>query len=307
MRVEAHDLRGGGGGAMADLHLHDSPDGRAIDEPVHVAGDHPPPQQRLARTDHDGARLGTDGHDEHRLGEAARQSAPLPNGEAGVPGVLADDPAVGEHDRAARQRGGIVAQALSNDPRVVAIGNEADVLRFDLLGHDQPERTRHVARLGLGLVPDREEHARDHGAVDPPQEVGLVLGLVEPAVQLPVDDARVVPRRDVRRIDGVGLAQQVTELGERIAPHAGNRCAPGGVLAHEVVHHVVTERRLQVEHVVRDAQRFADPARIVDRVERTARLVGDVVAVAEQLHGRAHHLEPLGMQQRGGDRGVDAA
>ena len=48
---------------------------------------------------------------------------------------------------------------------------------------------RHGARLGLGELANREQHALQHPPVDAPQEVGLVLPLVEPTMQNAVDHA----------------------------------------------------------------------------------------------------------------------
>ena len=96
-----------------------------------------------------------------------------------------------------------------DDLRVVAVGDEADVLALRLLGDElEAELVRDGARLGLRLRADGQEHARQHRAVDSPEEVRLVLVVIEPAVQLAVDDARVVAGRDPVRVDRVGLRER---------------------------------------------------------------------------------------------------
>ena len=87
----------------------------------------------------------------------------------------------------------------------------------------------------------------------------------------------------------------------------GNRRAAPAVLAHEVLDDVQVEPVLEVEHVVRNAERVGDVARVVDRVQRAAGPVGHVVAVAEELHGGADHVVALLDQARRGDRAVHAA
>jgi hypothetical protein len=116
-----------------------------------------------------------------------------------------------------------------------------------------------------------------------------------------------VPRGDPLARRRVGLAQQVAELGERVAAHARDRRAAARVLVHEVVAPRRARSGLEVEHVVRHAEPLAHAPRVVDRVERAARAVGHVVAVAEELHRRPDHVVALLDEQRRRDRRVDAA
>ena len=50
--------------------------------------------------------------------------------------MLADDRTVGQQDRAVRQRGCVAAQPARDHLRMIAVGDEADVLALDLLGDD---------------------------------------------------------------------------------------------------------------------------------------------------------------------------
>ena len=69
----------------------------------------------------------------------------------------------------------------------------------------EPEPVRDGAGLRLGLRADWEKHAAQHRAVDPPEEIRLVLGVIDTAPQLTIEHARIVSRRDPRRVDRVGL------------------------------------------------------------------------------------------------------
>ena len=126
-------------------------------------------------------------------------------------------------------------------------------------------------------------------------------------MQLAVHRARVVPGRDPPRVDRVGLHEQVAELRERVAAHARNRRASVRVLVHEIVDDVATERALEIEHVVRNAERLTDAPRVVHRVERAARAIGQIVVVAEELHRRADDVVALLDEHRRGDGRIDAA
>src|SRR6185437_15242063 len=157
-------------------------------------------------------------------------------------------------------------------------------------------------RVGLGERAHRQQHPAHHAAVDAPQKIALVLGAIGAAQELALVHARVVARRDPVALERIRLAEQVAELGERVAAHAGNGRATRRVFAHEVLDHVAAERALEVEHVVRDADALADAARIVDRAART---VWHVVAVTEELHRRADYLVALLGERGRGDGRVD--
>src|SRR5213594_819499 len=166
---------------------------------------------------------------------------------------------------------------------------------------------RDRTRLRLRLRADGKNHSRENLAVDSPEEIRLVLPAIDAAIQLAVDHARVVSRRDESRVDRVRLAHEVAELRERVAAHARNRRTSARILGDEVVDDVVTESALEIQHIVRNAQRLTDASSVVDRIERTAGAIGDVVAIAEQLNRRADDIIALLDEQRSGDRGIHAA
>ena len=228
--------------------------------------------------------------------------------------IVADKPEsqdicfVPDGDHAAVIRARLGAAQPCDHARVVAVGDEADVLALALLGDElEPQLVRDRPRLRLRLRADREQHARQHAPVDPPQEVRLVFRRIEPPMQGTVDHARVVSRRDPSCIHRVGAAHEVAELRERVAAHARDRRAAARVLVDEILHDVVPERALEVEDVVRDAELLADAARVVHAVERAAGTVGHVIAVAEQLHRCADDVVALAHEQRRGDGRVHAA
>src|SRR5690606_36373153 len=117
--------------------------------------------------------------------------APLADGEARVPVVSADDTAVGGDEVARRECGCIGTEVARDDLRVIAVGDEADVLALRLLRDDaQPQLARQLARLILRELAHGEEHPPHDGAIDSPEEVALVLRAVATAVQLAVHRAR---------------------------------------------------------------------------------------------------------------------
>ena len=278
----------------------------AVHQPVHLASYHAAAQQLIARADHDLACLGPDGDHEHRLAVPAWQTAALADREAGVAIVAAHHATVGGDEVAWRKGGRIGAEVARDDLRVIAVGNEADVLALRLLRHDaESQLARELARLFLGELADGEEHPPYDGAVYSPEEVALVLRAVAPAMQLAIHRARVMPSGDVPRVERVGLAQEVAELREGIAAHARDRRATGGVLAHEIADDVAAECALEVEHVVRNADARAHAARVIYGVERAAGTIGDIVAVAEELHRSADDVVPLPREHGCRHGGVD--
>src|SRR5689334_7235395 len=166
---------------------------------------------------------------------------------------------------------------------------------------------RHGARLGFRPITDGQEHAPNDVPMNAPQEVRLILPWVETTIERAIDDPGVVTGRNPARVDRVGLVEQIAELRESVAPHAGNRRAASRVLVDEVIDDVTAERALQVEHVVRYTELLADASRVIDRVKGATRSIRDVVTVAEQLHRRADDIVALLDEQCRGDGRIDPA
>ena len=66
---------------------------------------------------------------------------------------------------------------------MIAVRDKTNVLALGLLGDDfEAEAVRHGARLLLREAANGQQHARQDGAIDSPEEVGLILGVIEPAM-----------------------------------------------------------------------------------------------------------------------------
>ena len=306
--IQLHDVRGSERGSVPNTDRHPCSRRRRGRKPVQLSADQSAAQKLFARADHHRALFRTNRDYVHRCRESARDTPPLSDRIAGEPVVLTYDGAAGGHDRSVGQGRRVGGKPLLEDPRVVSIGDKADLLTLRLFG-DYLEAHCMSACASLCLVQraDGQDQTRQHRAIDSPQEIGLVLVVIHPAVQLSVHDARIMPGRYPSRIDGICLLQKVTKLGERVAPDARNRCAAAGVLRDKVVYHIVSEPGLQIQNVVRNPELLAHASRVVYRIERATGSVGHVFSVTEQLHCGADHIVALLDQNSRRDRGIDAA
>src|SRR5262245_13435501 len=292
---------------MAHTHPTLVPDCQRIREPVELLQEHTMAIELGSRADDDLAAVRANPDHEPRLPCTTREAAALADGVAGIPTVLTDDLAAGRDQGTRRQRRCARRQTPLEHADIVVVRHEADLNRFRLVGRHQPELPCQGPGLGLGDLAYGCQHAGHDAPIHAPEEVALVLGGVEPAVERSTPGDRVVAGGDVVAVERVRVGQQVPELGERVAAHARNRGTAPAVLAHEVVDHVQREAVLEIEHVVRDAQRVGHVARVRNRVERAAGTVGYLFAVAEELHGGSDHLVALLDQARSGHGAVHAA
>ncbi len=145
------------------------------------------------------------------------------------------------------------------------------------------------------------------------QEIALVALLLAGAVER-APAARQRPRGDVvagRQHLGAELArgrQQVAELDRLVAVDARHRRLARHVALGEAVDHRFLEAALVVEHVVRNADALGDRAGVVDVLAGAAgALAVGGGAVVVELQRDADDVIALGLQQRGRDRGIDAA
>ena len=87
-------------------------------------------------------------------------------------------------------------------------------------------------------------------------------------------------RRDPLRVDRVGLHEQVAEFRERVAADAGNGRAAVRILVHKIINNVATERALEIEDIMRNAELLGThDARRSPGIERAAWAIGKIVAV----------------------------
>ena len=81
---------------------------------------------------------------------------------------------------------------------------------------------------------------------------------------------RVVAGGDAAGADGARGLQQLIELEMVVAERAGNRRAPGEILADERPDHILLEALFLVDDVVGNAEVLGHAARVVHVIERTA-------------------------------------
>ena len=172
--------------------------------------------------------------------------------------MLTDNFACRCHHGSGHQGRRVGGQTALQHREIITGGHETDVHRFFLVGGDEAEFAGDGARLLLGVAADRCEHAPHDRSVDTPEEVALVLVRVPPAEEMSVPRHHVVSGGDVVTLERVGVGQQVAELRERVASHAGNRRSPTRVLGDEILDDVLVEPVLEVEHIVRDAESLCD-------------------------------------------------
>jgi hypothetical protein len=102
--------------------------------------------------------------------------------------------------------------------------------------------------------------------------------------------------------------EQVAELDRLVALDARHRRLAGRIAFGKAVDHRLLEAAFVVQHVMRDADALGDAARVVDILASAAgALAVGRRAMIVELQGDADHVIALGLEQRGGDRGVDAA
>src|SRR5450759_2771563 len=102
--------------------------------------------------------------------------------------------------------------------------------------------------------------------------------------------------------------QQVVEFDRHVAFDAGHRRLAGDVALGEAVDHRFLEAAFVVEHVMRNADALGNAARIIDVLPGAAgalAVAGGAVVI--ELQRDADHIIALGLEERGGHRGIDAA
>ena len=200
-----------------------------------------------------------------------------------------------------------------DEARVIIILDEADLVAVGLRRHVEAQRFGARSHLSLGQSAYREHRVRELLLRQREEEVSLVLIGVGAALEQPPPvtvalDPCVVPRRHAGGAEALGAVEERGELQVAVAVGARHRRAARGVLADEVRDDGVLELALEVQDVVRDADRLRHAARIVEVVERAAAAESLPVApLVVELHGQADHLVTLLGEQGRGDRGVYAA
>ena len=178
---------------------------------------------------------------------------------------------------------------------------------------ESPKLARQLARFRLGAVAERETQQIELRARGGEQEIALVaLGLAGAIERAAAAGQRA--RSDVmagRQHLGAEIArslEQVAELDRLVAFDTGHRRLAGHVALGEAVDHRLLEAALIVEHVMRNADALGDRAGVVDIAAGAAgALAVGRRAVVVKLQRDADDIVAGVGQQRGGDRGIDAA
>ena len=147
-----------------------------------------------------------------------------------------------------------------------------------------------VAHLRLGHAAERKDDARQALAIEVVEHVGLVLGRVDPRVQLAaVEDARVVAGCKAVEAQRQHPRQHQVEADEGVAAHAGVGRPAFEVGAVERLDHPLAELFLQVPAVIRNVEQARDPSGVLHGRQRAApavprRLRGVVARPLLQRH-----------------------
>ena len=157
-----------------------------------------------------------------------------------------------------------------DDLRVIAVGDETDVLRIRLGCVAKACRLGQLAHLRLGHSAQREAQIIELGVGRPIQEVRLVARRIKGAVQLralcPHHPADIVPRREAVCPQLARHAEQVGELRAHVAADTGHGGASSEIFVGKLFHHLFAEGAFMIEHVMRYPQPVGHGARIADVV-----------------------------------------
>src|SRR5690606_12451826 len=129
-------------------------------DPVQVHEPEAIARERIAQSLHDLVSLGSNADHIEWRAATSPQAAPLADGEACVAIVLSDLVARRVDGGAGDERWMVGTETCGQEAGVVAVRNEADLLRLRLVGGDQTERARPLAHLRLREVADREAKVR---------------------------------------------------------------------------------------------------------------------------------------------------
>jgi len=281
-----------------------------LGQPVQLLDTHRADRQRAPWPDHDPPRLRLDAHDVQRLGHPADlDPAALADGEMDDAAVLPEHLPAQVHDIPGRD--GFRSQLL-DQARIIAVGDEADVLAVGLGRHLQPGFRRDAPHLVLGHRAQWEAQIIELLAGRAVEEIALVAARVGALVKLgaampdqPLDimaGGEAVGAKLARERDQVG------ELDPLVACRARHRGPAARIFVGKAVDHAAAEAAFIIEHIMGDAEPIGDHLRVVNVLPRAACAgTPDRRAVVVQLERDADHLGTGARGERGRDRAVDAA
>ena len=200
------------------------------------------------------------------------------------------------------------ATAALDEPRIVAVGHEADVLALGLRRRDEAAGTGQLAHLAFGQLAQRKQHMGQRVLGKVVQHVALVLGGVACPQKLPASRGRIPPAPGVVPRGHVVEPQLAAALLERLElqePIAGNARVGRAALeigVAEGAYHRRVESVAQIEGVVGNAEALAHRARIFHIARRPA----GRFLVVPQHHRRAAHGIARFLQQQRAHGAIDA-
>src|SRR5690606_26966464 len=238
---------------------------RRLAQPVHVPQIDLVRFKCLARTHHYPGMLRIEVDYVKRLSRSHADAPALTNRVAQYSFVTAQHAAIYMHDVAGigRRR-----PQLGDDVGISALWHEADVLAVMLFRHCQAHLRRNGPHARLWQVAERKAQVVDLFLRGREQEVTLIAISIDWPVKRPVGavclGANVMAGG--KRV-GTKLAcggQKVGKLDGLIAGNTGDRRLADSIAFREGIDHGLAEALLVIEHIVRDAQSFRDPARVID-------------------------------------------
>ena len=185
-----------------------------------------------------------------------------------------------------------------------------------LLGDRQAELARALADRRLVECADREHRVGELGLSQREEEIRLILCRIErraaagswPRRVVALDAGVVAGGDERRRRARRPCSASVANFRSPLQCTQGMGVRPPTYSPDEIRDDLLVELPLEVDDVVRDADAGGDTPRVVQVVDRAARPEADLsLPLVVQLHRQADHLVALAREERGGDRGVDAA
>ena len=193
---------------------------------------------------------------------------------------------------------------------VTPVGNKTNVLAVRLVGGDEAQLGGDGAHLRLGHLAHRKAQESELCRRCGEEKITLIARVFGAGMQFGAvrafDTADIMAGGERVGAHLPGRHQQVGEFHPLVAADARHRRFAARIGIGEIGDHFLAEAGLVIEDVMRNAQRGGDAPGVMDVLPGTASTLARRRA-GIKLHGHAHRLVPGARDQRGGDRGVDAA
>ena len=240
--------------------------------------------QILAFADHHSVALRLDSQDISRLailaGSGDPQTSPLSDGVGICALMLAKVVSLSVDDLA-----DLASKPLSQPTRVIAGGNEADVMAIWFRCHCQSPPLRLFAHHLLGRVTQREICTLQLTLIQDRENVGLILTLIDGAVHrakllaihLDLTHLGIVPRDHPIESHRLGAIEDCCKLDLLIAAKTRIGSATRLVLIEEVLHHFLMEFIGHIPDVERDTDAICGSTCIVRVLDRATTLCSGTI------------------------------